>query len=160
MTSGKTVAESEVVMLHVTMPEECNPDGNLHGGQLLKHIDNAAGVVAQRHCRGRTVTASLDRMDFLTPVRPGEALILKGSLQLVGRTSMEIGVRVEVENMYTGEVRHAGTCYLTYVAIDEAGRPIAAPPLILSGEVERQRYEKALLRREHRLSLGRSEGGS
>ncbi|WP_414652927.1 acyl-CoA thioesterase [Humidesulfovibrio sp.] len=149
-TQGKTAAESAVTMSHQVLPHDANPAGNVHGGVILKHIDTAAGVVAMRHVRGWAVTASIDRMDFLKPVFVGELVTLKASLNMVGRTSMEIGVRVEAENLLTGEVRHTNSAYLTFVALDEHGNPRPAPPLILKGEVAERRYRQALRRRELR----------
>lgn len=147
---GKKVSDSEVIMLHPLEQNEANAWGAIHGGHLLRHIDNAGGIVAMRHARATVVTASIDSMDFLCPLRPGECIILKGSMHLVGRTSMEVGVRVEVENPLTGAVRHAATCYLTYVAMDGRGRPIEVPPLIIGDELEQRRYAEALRRKEQR----------
>lgn len=132
------------------MPDETNFSGNIHGGHLLKHIDNAAALAARRHARTEVVTASLERMDFLTPVRPGEVLILKASLNMVGRSSMEIGVRVEVEDVNAGTIRHAATCFMTFVALDGRGRPTPVPPLILSNDLEQERHCKAVERKKHR----------
>lgn len=148
--TGKTVAESEVIMVHAPMPDETNPAGIIHGGHLLKHIDNAGSIAAQRHARGPAVTASMERMDFLSPIYPGELMILKASLNLAGKTSMEVGVRVEVENMNTGEVRHAATCYLTFVALNEDGKPREVPPLLLRTEDEERRFCKARERKRLR----------
>jgi acyl-CoA hydrolase len=148
---GKKVSDSEVIMLHPLEQNEANAWGNIHGGNLLRHIDNAGGIVAMRHARATVVTASIDTMDFLCPLRPGECITLKGSMHLVGRSSMDVGVRVEVESPLTGIVRHAATCYLTYVALDGRGRPIEVPPLIIEGELEQRRYDDALKRREQRL---------
>ena len=147
---GKKVSESEVVMVHLPMPDESNSAGTMHGGHLLKHIDNAAGLVACRHARSKVVTAALERMDFLTPIHFGEAIIIKGSINLAGRSSMEIGVRVEVEHIRSGQTRHAATCYVTYVAVDDEGRPQEVPPLIIESEDEIRRQAKALDRRARR----------
>lgn len=151
--TGKTVAECAVTMAHALMPDETNPAGTIHGGNMLKHIDNAGSIAAQRHARRTVVTASLERMDFLTPVRPGELMILKASLNLAGTTSMEVGVRVEAEDLFTGDVRHAATCYLTFVALDSDGKPCAVPPLILVTEEDERRYCKALERKKLRKRL-------
>ena len=148
--SGKTASESAVTMTHQVLPHDANPAGNVHGGVILKHIDTAAGVVAMRHVRGWAVTASIDRMDFLKPVFVGELVVIKASLNMVGRTSMEIGVRVEAENLLTGEVRHTNSAYLTFVALDEHGSPRQAPPLIVEGETAQRRNHEALRRRELR----------
>jgi len=147
---GKTAAESAVTMTQQVLPEDANPAGNVHGGVILKLIDTAAGVVAMRHVRGWAVTASIDRMDFLKPVYVGELVVLKASLNMVGRTSMEIGVRVEAENLLTGAVRHTNSAYLTFVALDDKGCPRPAPPLLVEGEVAERRFRQALRRRELR----------
>jgi len=148
--AGKTASESAVTMTHQVLPHDANPAGNVHGGVILKHIDTAAGVVAMRHVRGWAVTASIDRMDFLKPVFVGELVIIKASLNMVGRTSMEIGVRVEAENLLTGAVRHTNSAYLTFVALDDHGNPRPAPPLIIKGEVAERRFRQAERRRELR----------
>jgi uncharacterized protein (TIGR00369 family) len=148
---GKTVQESSVTMAQVMGPPETNPAGNVHGGVIMRLIDTTAGVVAHRHARANSVTASIDRMDFLYPVFSGDMVKLKASLNYVGKTSMEVGVRVETENLLTGEVRHTASAYLTYVSLDKAGRPITLPPLILETEDEKRRNRDAQARREVRL---------
>ena len=105
--NGKSPRETEVIMTHRVLPQDANPAGNLHGGVILKHVDTAGGVVAMRHCRGNVVTASIDRMDFLAPAYVGELLTFKARLNSVGSSSMEVGVRVEAENLFTGKVRHS-----------------------------------------------------
>ncbi len=157
---GKTASESAVTMTHQVLPHDANPAGNVHGGVILKHIDTAAGVVAMRHVRGWAVTASIDRMDFLKPVFVGELVIIKASLNMVGRTSMEIGVRVEAENLLTGEVRHTNSAYLTFVALDDHGSPKPAPPLLVEGETAQRRLHEALRRRElRRQAMSEERGG-
>lgn len=138
-------------------PEDANPVGNVHGGVIMKHIDTAAGVVAFRHSRRNAVTASIDRLDFHSPVYVGDLLVLKASLNWVGRSSMEVGVRVEAENLLTGEVRHTASAYLTYVALDKKGKPAEVPSLILETDEENRRYCEALQRRETRLEQRRRE---
>jgi acyl-CoA hydrolase len=133
-------------------PEDANPLGNVHGGVVMKHVDTAAGVVAIRHARRIAVTASIDRLDFHNPVFIGNLLILKASVNLVGRTSMEVGVRVEAENPLTGEVRHTASAYLTFVALDEKGRPASVPPLICETDEEKLRNRQAEIRRQYRLA--------
>src|SRR5512144_1550540 len=152
MMEGKSVKDSSVIMAQMMNPQDANPAGNVHGGVVVKIIDEAAGVVAARHARSNVVTASIDRMDFHHPVFVGDVLFFKASLNFVGRTSMEIGVRVEAENLMTGEVKHAASAYLTYVAIDGQGRPAAVPPLIVETEDERRRFREAKSRREMRLA--------
>ena len=156
---GKTAAESAIILTQQLLPQDANPAGNVHGGVILKLIDTAAGVVAMRHVRGSAVTASIDRMDFLKPVYVGELVTLKASLNMVGRTSMEIGVRVEAENLLTGEVRHTNSAYVTFVALDGLGCPRPAPPLVIRGEVAERRYRQALRRRELRRQAIDEERG-
>ncbi|MEF2229788.1 MAG: acyl-CoA thioesterase [Pseudodesulfovibrio sp.] len=146
----KSARESEVVMTHLVMPQDANPAGNLHGGVILRHIDTAGGVVAKRHSRTNVVTVSIDRMAFKEPAYMGELLIFKASLNHVGRTSMEIGVRVEAENLRTGEVRHTNSAYLTYVSLGDDGKPSQVAPLLLDSETARRRHREAELRRELR----------
>jgi len=154
---GKRVRDSSVIMAQMMIPLDANPAGNVHGGVVVKIIDEAAGVVSARHARSNVVTASIDRMDFHNPVFVGDVLFFKASLNLVGRTSMEIGVRVEAENLITGEVRHAASAYLTYVALDAQGRPREVPPLILETEDEKRRNREARERREVRLAEKKRE---
>jgi uncharacterized protein (TIGR00369 family) len=156
---GKRVRDSSVVMAQMMIPQDANPAGNVHGGVVVKLIDEAAGVVASRHARSNVVTASIDRMVFHTPVFVGDLLTVTAGLNLVGRTSMEIGVRVEAENLITGEVRHAATAYLTYVALDAQGKPRTVPPLILETGEEKRRNEEAARRRETRLAEKKREEG-
>jgi uncharacterized protein (TIGR00369 family) len=137
-------------------PEDANPAGNVHGGVIMKYIDTAAGAVAIRHARKICVTASIDRLDFHSPVYVGDLLILKASITMVGRTSVEVGVRVEAENLLTGKVRHTASAYLTFVAF-EKGIPTAVPPLILETDEENRRNCEAQIRREARLSQKKRE---
>ncbi|MEW5774025.1 MAG: acyl-CoA thioesterase [Thermodesulfobacteriota bacterium] len=155
---GKRVSESTVVMAHQMLPQDANPMGNVHGGVIMKHIDTAGGVVAMRHCRGNAVTASIDRLDFLSPCYVGELLFVYASINYVGQTSLEVGVRVEAENITTGEVRHAASAYLTYVALDRAGRPARVPELILENETHERRHREAEERRRIRLGLACGQG--
>lgn len=149
--NGKTVKETSVTMAQVMLPQDANPAGNVHGGVVMKLIDTAAAVVASRHARSNTVTASLDRLDFHHPVFVGDLLFLKASINMAGRTSMEIGVRVEAENFITGEVRHTSSAYLTFVALDENSRPKAVPPLVFENDDEIRRNREALMRKKMRL---------
>ena len=150
---GKNVFESSVVHSHVMMPQDANQAGNVHGGLIMKHIDTTAGVVACRHARKNVVTASLDRIDFFHPVYVGDLLTLKASLNFAGKTSMEIGVRVEAENLLKGESLHTASAFLTFVALDENGLPTEVPPLILVSDEEKRRNKAAKARKEMRLAL-------
>lgn len=147
---GRTKTETSIVLAQRLLPQDTNPAGNIHGGVILKHIDIAAGTVAMRHARSNAVTASIDRMDFLRPVYVGELVFFKASLNYVGATSMEIGVRVEAENLLTGEVRYTNSAYLTFVALDKDGRPARVPPLILETETDERRWREAEERRRLR----------
>ena len=148
---GKKVSESAIVMAQLMGPTDLNVAGNVHGGTIMKLVDTAAGAVAVKHARANAVTASIDRIDFHHPVYSGDIITCKASLNLIGKTSMEIGVRVEAEDLLTGNVRHTASAYLTYVALDRAGKPIPVPPLILETEVDERRNQDAQIRREARL---------
>ena len=154
---GKTVKESQITMAIQMNPEDANPAGNVHGGVVMKLIDTAAGAVAIRHSRKICVTASIDRLDFHNPVYIGYLLILKASITMVGKTSMEVGVRVEAENLLTRKVRHTASAYLSFVALDEKGVPTQAPPLILETDEENRRNCEAQIRRQARLSQKEQE---
>lgn len=154
---GKTVRNSMASLTLLMTGQDANLAGNVHGGVVMKHIDNAAGVVAARHTHANVVTASVDRLDFHNPAFIGNLLLVKASLNLVGRTSMEIGVRVEAEDMVSGIRRHIASAYLTFVALDENFKPSAAPPLILETEEEKRRNREARNRRGVRLAEKQKE---
>jgi len=149
---GKRVKESSVTLSLITLPQDANPAGMVHGGVIMYHIDNAAGVTAMRHTRENAVTASIDRLDFHNPVFVGNLLIIKAGLNRVGKTSMEVGVRVEAENLFTGKVTHTASAYLTFVALDKDRRPMKVPPLILETDDEKRRNRQALDRHELRIA--------
>jgi glycerophosphoryl diester phosphodiesterase/acyl-CoA hydrolase len=137
-------------MSQIMLPGDANPSGNVHGGVIMKLVDSAAGVAALRHVRGRVVTARIDSMSFLQPVYVGDLVTLKASVNAVGRTSLEVGVRVESENLLSGEVRHVSSAYLVFVALDARGRPRPVPPLLVETAEEKRRQAEAELRRAHR----------
>jgi acyl-CoA hydrolase len=139
------------------LPQDANPAGNVHGGVILRQIDLVGGIVATRYARSRVVTASVDRVDFLAPVKVGEVMVLKSCVNFVGSTSMEVGIRVEAEDMLTGETRHAATAYMTFVAMDESGKPGKLPPLILETPEDRRRFDEAEQRRAVRKEERRRE---
>ena len=149
---GKTVQHSSMVMRHVVQPQDANLAGITHGGVVMKHIDDAAGVVAVKHSGGAVVTASIDRLDFHNPVYIGNILTIKASINLVGRSSMEIGVRVEAEDIASGHVRHTASAYLTFVALGANGKPTNVPALILGNDEEKRRNQQAKNRRTIRLA--------
>jgi acyl-CoA hydrolase len=126
--------------------------GNIHGGEVMKLIDSAAGIAASRHAGGPVVTASLDQMSFLHPVRVGNIVFVHACVNDVGRTSMEVGVRVEAEDMFSGQRTHTSSAYLVFVALDERGRPRPVPALEPETERERRRQGEAKIRREVRLA--------
>lgn len=137
------------------MPQDANIQGNVYGGTIMKLMDEVAGAVAARHCRRNVVTASVDRMDFFRPVYIGNLLTLKSSVNYVGKTSLEIGVRIEAEDLKTGEILHTGSSYLTFVALDSEGKPSLVPEIIPETSEEKRRYRQAEERRAQRLLLTR-----
>ncbi|MHC1727476.1 MAG: acyl-CoA thioesterase [Syntrophobacteraceae bacterium] len=153
---GKTSNETRIIMAQMMNPQDANPAGNVHGGVIMKLIDTAAGVVAVRHCRTTVVTASIDRLDFHDPVFIGDLVTFKASLNMVGRSSMEIGVRVEAENLKTGVIRKTASAYLTFVALGKDGKPVHVPPLILETDDDRRRNCEAEIRRRMRLEAKNS----
>lgn len=156
---GKKVSESIVILSHVMQPQDANPAGNIHGGVIMKLIDNAAGVVAIRHARSNAVTASIDRLDFHYPVYVGDLVTLTASLNMVGRTSMDIGVRVESEKMISGESHHTASAYLTFVALNKDGKALEVPPLILESEAEKRRHKDAQQRSKQRYHERQQQQG-
>jgi acyl-CoA hydrolase len=131
---------------------DANTAGNVHGGTVMKLCDEAAALAAIKHSRHRVVTAAMDRMAFLYPIRVGELVTLSAAVNAAWRTSMEVGVRVDAENPRTGEVRHTNTAYLTMVALDDDGTPAPVPPLITVTAAEQRRMREAELRRANRLA--------
>jgi uncharacterized protein (TIGR00369 family) len=148
----KKVHESTIIMGKLMNPEDTNIAGNVHGGVIMKLIDNAAGCAAFRHARSNVVTASIDRLDFYNPVFVGDLVTVKASLNFVGKTSMELGVRVEAENLITGNIRHTASAYLTFVALDSDGHPMTLPPLVAETDEEKRRVKEAKDRRTTRLA--------
>jgi acyl-CoA hydrolase len=132
------------------MPTDANVLGNVFGGAIMRYMDEIAAIVAWRHAGTNAVTASIDRMNFYAPVYVGNLLILKATVNYVGSTSMEIGVRIEAQDPTTRKGTHTGSCYLTYVALDENGRPTPIPPLLVTTTDEKRRFKQALTRRRLR----------
>jgi acyl-CoA hydrolase len=147
----KPASETAVITTHLALPQDANPAGNVHGGIILKNVDICGGIAAKRLSRSNVVTACIDRMDFSAPAYVGELLTFKACVNHVGRTSMEVGVRVEAENLKTGDVRHTNTAYLTFVALGEDGKPTPVRPLVLDSPQAERRYKEAELRRELRM---------
>lgn len=152
MSAALTPTASRCVMTQIVMPGHTNgAAGVMFGGVMMQWIDVCAGVAAMRHCGGRVVTASIDRLDFLHPVRVSDVVVLQAQVNYTGRTSMEVGCRVETEDMQTRTRRYTTKAYLTFVAIDEAGAPRQLPPLVLETADDRRRYAQAQARRADRL---------
>jgi len=149
---ARTVEDSRSVLVQWMGPTDANAGGFVHGGVVMKLIDEVAGVAAVRHSHSRVVTAGADRLTFLLPIHIGNLVTLRASVNAAWRTSMEVGVRVESENPRTGEVRHTNSAYLTMVAIDDDGRPIPVPTLVASSPEDRRREAEAQLRRANRLA--------
>jgi uncharacterized protein (TIGR00369 family) len=126
--------------------------GNVHGGSVMKLIDTAAGLAAAKHAGGSVVTVAMDEMSFIEPVFVGDVVTVRAMVNDVGRTSLEVGVRVEAENVVTGRQVHSSSAYLVYVALDAGGRPRPVPPVVAEDEEQRQRQREAKLRREARLA--------
>lgn len=152
----KKVKDSSVTIVQQMTQADANLAGNVHGGTIMKLIDNTGGIVAVRHVGTNVVTASIDRLDFHHPVFVGDLLKVYASINFTGKTSMEIGVRVEAENFITGVVRHTASAYLTYVALDQHGKPTQVPPVELVTEDEKRRYCEAQVRRKQRLLVASS----
>ncbi|MBP2673724.1 MAG: acyl-CoA thioesterase [Deltaproteobacteria bacterium] len=152
---GKPVSASSLVMAQMMTPLDANVAGNVHGGNIMKLADSASGVVAIRHSGRNCVTAVVDRFQFHAPVYVGNLVTLYASLNYVGRSSMEVGVRVEAEDLRTGRKTHTNTSYFVMVALDDDGRPAEVPPLILETEDDRRRHEEALKRVMARKGQGR-----
>jgi acyl-CoA hydrolase len=129
---------------------DANSLGNVHGGVIMREVDNVAGLASSRHSGRVCVTAAIDELSFLQPVHVGELLVVKASVNAVGSKSMEIGVRVEAEDWHSGERRHTTTAYLVFVALDEDGHPTQVPPLVCETEDDERRHAQALIRREVR----------
>ena len=140
-------------MTFIIMPEHLNALDSVFGGQVMAWIDVCAAVSAQRFTRGEVVTASMDHLSFRAPIRKGDVAVLQAQVNWAGLTSMEVGVRVETEDLRTGRRRHTSSAYLTMVALDASGKPTAVPQLIPQTAVETRRFEDAAHRRELRLTL-------
>ncbi|HPA71275.1 MAG TPA: acyl-CoA thioesterase [Spirochaetota bacterium] len=150
--NGKSVRESTVKIVQQMVQADANLAGNVHGGVIMRLIDNTAGIVASRHSACNSVTASIDRLDFHNPVYVGDLLVLTASINYAGMSSMEIGVRVEAENFITGQTRHTASAYLTFVALGSDGKPARVPPLVLESDGEKRRNAEARERRKQRLA--------
>lgn len=145
-----------IIMSHIMLPEDANPAGNVHGGVVMKHIDTTAGVAAIRHARSNMVTASIERLDFHVPMYIGNLLVLKACINYVGRSSMEVGVRVEAEDLMTGVVSHTASAYLNFVALDKNGRPLILPTYVPVTDEQKRRWCAAEQRKRARQDARRA----
>ena len=150
---GRYVRESASEYAELALPNDTNALGTLLGGKVMHLVDLAGALAAMRHARAVVVTASIDYLTFLHPVRVGQLVILRSSVNRVFHTSMEVGVKVFVEDLLTGETCHTSSAYLTFVAIDERGKSVPAPPVIPETEEQKRRYDDAARRRAERLAL-------
>jgi acyl-CoA hydrolase len=153
LTEGRPVNESASEYSELAMPNDANPLGTLFGGKVMHLVDLAASLAASRHARRPVVTASVDYMNFLHPVHIGQLVVLKSSVNRVFHTSMEVGVRVSVEDLLTGDVRHTSSAYLTFVALGADNKPAPIAPVLPQTEAEERRYREAASRRETRLAM-------
>lgn len=149
---GVPVSKSRSEMTEVVLPQDANPLGYILGGRVMHLMDIAAAIAAHRHSHSHVVTASVDYVDFRNPIRVGELIVLKSSVNRVFKTSMEVGVKIFSENFLTGERKHTTSAYVTFVAIDENRQPREVPPLILETDEDRRRHKDAADRREIRLA--------
>ncbi|MFQ6014414.1 MAG: acyl-CoA thioesterase [Anaerolineae bacterium] len=157
---AKRVKDSRVTISHVVLPTDANPRGYVHGGVIMKLVDEVGGIAAARHARCPVVTVAIDSVTFLSPVYVGNLLTFTATLTYVGRTSMEVHVRVEAEDVLTGEKTHTNSAYAVYVALDKDGRPCEVPRLIAEMEEEKRRMAEGRARQEHRLRRKARENGA
>ena len=150
-SESKTVSASRITLSQLMHPEHANLLGNVHGGWIMKLVDEAGALACMRHAQRKVVTVAIDSMTFREPIRIGDLIILNAEVSYAGRTSMEAEVHVIAENPITGERTYTNTAYLVYVALDDVGRPTTVPPLKAETEEEQQRMEKARERQERRL---------
>ncbi len=143
----RPVSDSQVVMNEMVLPNDANMLGNVLGGKVMHLMDMCAAMAAMRHCRKVVVTASVDHLSFHHPVKVGQLMILKATVNYADHTSMEVGVRIEAEHPLTGERRHTSSAYLTFVALDDQGRPTLVPKVVPMTEDEKRRYRAARKRR-------------
>src|SRR3979490_2828737 len=156
--AGRPVSASRTEMTELVLPQDANLLGNILGGRVMHLIDIAGAIAAHRHCHRQVVTASVDHLDFLNPIRLGELIVLEAQVNRAFHTSVEVGVEVFSENYNKGERKHTTTAFLTFVALDESGNPSSAPPVILKTKADRRRYREAGERRKSRLAIRAKRG--
>ena len=152
MLTERTVAETALTLSQSMQPEHSNSQGNVHGGVILKLCDECGGIIAARHARCPCVTVTIDSVNFHRPVYVGQLLSVHGQVTYVGRTSIEVELRVEAENLLTGEISHTNSAYFVYVALDENRQPTAVPRLRLVSDAERLKFAQGEERQAHRLA--------
>lgn len=151
----KTARASRVTIAQLMQPEHANSLGNVHGGWIMKLVDEAGALACMRHAKRRVVTVAVDSMTFREPIKIGYLVTLNAEVTYTGRTSMEAEIQVTAEHPVTGECTHTNTAYVVYVALDDRGSPIAIPPLELETDEDKVRMEAAIKRQEHRISKSR-----
>jgi acyl-CoA hydrolase len=149
----KKVSESQTAMSQLMMPQHANIAGTVYGGVILSIADSVAYVCASRHAGPNCVTVAVDQVDFRDPIRIGELVTFRAAVNYVGRSSMEVGIRIEAENLETGVKRHTNSCYFTMVALDKNRKPVEVPRLVAETAVEKKRFREGEIRRAHRLEL-------
>lgn len=142
--------EKSLYMTILMTPEMANFSGKVHGGHILRLLDQVAFACAARYCKNYVVTISLDQVTFKAPINVGELVTFRAHVNYVGKSSMEVGVKVVAEDLHTKEKRHTNSCYFTMVAVDDDGKPILVPPLELESDFEKKLYEAAVMRKEMR----------
>lgn len=151
--TAKKVSQSKVESTYLMMPQHANPSGKIYGGTILGMADAVAYMCAARHSTPNCVTVSVDQVDFREPIHIGEVVTFRASINYVGRTSMEVGIRIEAEDLSTGTCRHTNSCYFTMVALGADGRPMPVPGILTETPEEKKRFEEGRIRREHAKEL-------
>ncbi len=150
--SPKPSSSSKTILSQLMQPEHSNTRGNVHGGWIMKLVDEAGALACMRHSQNRVVTVAIDQMTFTHPIKIGDLVILEAEVSYVGTTSMEAEVKVYAENPVSGERKSTNTAYLVYVALDDKGKPVAVPGLLLEDEAEKNRFDAGKRRQAHRLA--------
>ena len=154
---AKPISASQITLSQMMGPQDANTLGNVHGGVIMKMVDEAGALAAMRHAQNVVVTVALDSMTFKEPIRIGDVVTIRAELTYTGRTSMEVHVEVQAEHPFLGTISHTNSAYLVYVALDQDGRPSAVPPLDLQTDLEKQRWEAAKARQAYRKSQQAAE---
>ncbi len=149
----KLISASKITTSQLMMPQMANTHGNIHGGWIMKLVDEAGAIACMRHSQEKVVTVSIDQMSFQHPIRIGDLVVLEAELSYVGNTSMEVEVNVFAENVREGKRRHTNKAYLVYVALDREGKPVKVPGLITETDAQKERMADARARQDHRLKI-------